>query len=43
MEDGLSLRIWLTIAGVFVVLFVLPFAFLELDRRKRERSANRFD
>jgi len=36
MNEGLDLRVWLTLLGVFVVFFALPFAILEMDRRRRD-------
>lgn len=38
MDEGLDLRTWLTLIGVFVAFFALPFAVLERDRRKRDRD-----
>ena len=38
MDEGLDLRIWLTLLGVFVAFFALPFVVLERHRRKRERD-----
>jgi len=40
-EGGLDARTWLTIIGVFVLLFALPGFVLEMDRRKRERDESR--
>jgi hypothetical protein len=41
MDEGLDLKVWLTLIGVFVVFFVLPLSILEMDRRKRDRDASR--
>jgi len=41
MNEGLDLKIWLTLIGVFVVLFVIPFAVLERDRRRQSRDDTR--
>ena len=38
MDEGLDLKIWLTLIGVFVVFFALPFLVLERDRRRRDRE-----
>lgn len=39
-EDGIDLRTWLTILGVFVGFFLLPAVTLEYDRRKKRRQPN---
>lgn len=36
--NGLDLRTWLTIVGLFVLFFGLPAASLAHDRRKRHRG-----
>jgi hypothetical protein len=36
MDEGLDLKVWLTLIGVFVVFFALPLTILEIDRRKRD-------
>jgi len=41
MDEGLDLKTWLTLIGVFVVFFALPLFVLEMDRRKRDRDASR--
>ena len=38
MDEGLDLKIWLTLIGVFVVFFALPLLVLERDRRRRSRE-----
>jgi hypothetical protein len=38
MDEGLDLKIWLTLIGVFVVFFAVPFLVLERDRRRRDRD-----
>ena len=38
MDEGLDLKIWLTLIGVFVVFFALPFLVLERDRRRQRRD-----
>jgi preprotein translocase subunit YajC len=38
MDEGLDLKIWLTLIGVFVVFFAVPFFVLERDRRRRSRD-----
>lgn len=40
-EEGLDVRTWLTILGVFVVFFVLPAFALEYDRRRKPRPDRR--
>ncbi|HET6910084.1 MAG TPA: hypothetical protein VFH54_12145 [Mycobacteriales bacterium] len=36
--NGLDLRTWLTVVGLFVLFFGLPAASLAHDRRKRHRA-----
>jgi preprotein translocase subunit YajC len=38
MDEGLDLKIWLTLIGVFVVFFAVPFFVLERDRRRRDHE-----
>ena len=38
MDEGLDLKTWLTLIGVFVVFFALPFVVLERDRRRRDHD-----
>jgi hypothetical protein len=38
MDGGLELKVWLTLIGVFVVFFALPFLVLERDRRRRSHD-----
>ena len=41
MDEGLDLKVWLTLIGVFVVFFALPLLILEKDRRRRDRDGAR--
>lgn len=38
VENGLDLRTWLTIVGIFVLFFGLPAATIAFDLRKQRRS-----
>ena len=37
-DEGLDLRTWLTIVGVFVTFFALPALMLKQERRKKRRE-----
>jgi hypothetical protein len=39
--NGLDLRTWLTVLGVFVMFFGLPAASLAYDHRKKQRARPR--
>jgi hypothetical protein len=36
--EGLGAQVWLTMLGVLLMFFVLPFTMLEMDRRKTARQ-----
>jgi hypothetical protein len=36
--EGLGAQVWLTLLGVLLMFFVLPFTVLEMDRRKKARQ-----
>jgi hypothetical protein len=38
MNEGLDARTWLTLIGVIVGFFLVPFALLEYDRRRTMRT-----
>ena len=38
MNEGLDARTWLTVIGVIVGFFLVPFAMLEYDRRRTLRT-----
>lgn len=38
MNEGLDARTWLTLIGVIVGFFLVPFAMLEYDRRRTMRT-----
>jgi hypothetical protein len=37
-ENGLDLRTWLTVVGVFVMFFGVPAASIAFDLRKKRRE-----
>jgi len=42
-ENGIDLRTWLAVIGVFVLFFGLPAASIAFDMRKKRREAARAD
>jgi hypothetical protein len=40
VNEGLDARTWLTLVGVIVGFFLVPFAMLEYDRRRAMRTGN---